>query len=290
MLNYQMESSHVADYDLYTLPGVPFTMRGPAAAPEGRADSISFIGQAQTFGAFCQYPFPNLLGAMCSAQVFNFGRGGAGPGYFRDQEAIIDYVNNSSCCVLQMMSARSSVENEYFSSVNGLASVEFKKGPRKGEKMLGHRAYDVLATELSVGEFTDLVKSTREHYLSQFKELIDKIEVPKVLLYIGRRRPLRNWSLKARIRPKALIGLHPHMVTEGMVAEIGSQCDEVVTVYGDEGVRHRLLNRFDGNYTTIRRAEDRWIKDHSTYISPYLHVEAAMKLYGPVKRLMKNDG
>ena len=36
-MQYQMESSHIADYGLWTLPGIDFPLRGPPVAIDGKA-------------------------------------------------------------------------------------------------------------------------------------------------------------------------------------------------------------------------------------------------------------
>jgi hypothetical protein len=108
-LGYHLESSHIVDYELYALPGVPFTLRGPYWPLEGPTPQISFIGAAQTFGTFSKYPFANLLGDMVSARVLNLGTGGAGPETYLNKPRLLELVNASSLCVVQVMSGRASV-------------------------------------------------------------------------------------------------------------------------------------------------------------------------------------
>jgi hypothetical protein len=285
-LNYQMESSHVADYELYTLPGVKFPLRGPQWPLEAATPSISFLGAAQTFGAFSKYPFANLLGEMCSARVMNFGRGGAGPGYYTKQQQIIDYVNKSNCCIVQLMSARSSVENDYMTSIEGLTSVRIKKGALQGREMMGHLAYQELARELSPADFLDLVLETRETYVSQFIALANLITVPKILLFVGKNAPLRDFQSGDNWTMSDLVGIHPHMVSATMVESLSAHFDRTVVVTGPAGFDRRMVNRFSGEYVSIKRSETYTVRKHDVYIPPHLHVNAALQLYAPTCDLL----
>jgi len=285
-LNYFFESGHIAEYDLYTLPGVSFTLRGPQWPLHASTPSISFLGAAQAFGVFCKYPYANLLGDMCSARVVNFGRGGAGAGFYLDQPAVLDYVNNTTCCVVQVMSARSSIENSYMTSPYGLAGVKFKKGPLEGRSFMGHIAFPKLHEVLPADEFYEIVEETRAGYIEQMIRLAERIKVPKVLLYVGRNPPLTD--LPADTQPKLgdLFGIHPHMVTGAMVEKIGRHFDATVVVYGPEGFDKPLVNRFTGQTVSIKRSETYTVKNHDAYISPVMHVRAAQKLYDPVNQIL----
>ncbi|PHO05583.1 hypothetical protein CSC82_01795 [Rhodobacteraceae bacterium 4F10] len=287
-MNYHMESSHVAEYNLYTLPGVDFTLRGPQWPLHASTPSVSFLGAAQTFGAFCKYPFPNLLGEMLSARVLNFGRGGAGPGFYSKQQAVLDYVNSTDCCVIQVMSARSSVENKFMTSVNGLTEVEILGGESKGQIKLGHIAYRDMFDELSEREFFDLIAETREKFVEQFLELASKITVPKVLLYVGRNRPLQDLEFDEKWTMNKLIGIHPHLITKGMIEAISPAFDETVKVFSPVGSDKKLVNRFTGEHVWIKRSPTYTVKTHETYISPFLHTKSALELFHPISRILKN--
>src|SRR5687768_3753373 len=69
------------DYELHWLKGLrPHRFRGPAIDPS--RPYIACIGAAQTFGRFCERPFPALLGERLGVQALNLGVGGAGPRLF----------------------------------------------------------------------------------------------------------------------------------------------------------------------------------------------------------------
>jgi len=277
-LTYQMESSHIADYGLWSVPGVDFPLRGPPVCLDGTAPAISFLGAAQVFGAFVNHPFPALVGEMLSARVINLGNGGAGPGLYVEKPGLTDLVNRSSVCVIQVMSARSSMQNRYMSALNGRASVRLTYPDGRSEECLGHHALLKIAPEISRRDFSALIAETLENYLAQYRILCDAINVPKVLLYVGRNPPVRDldtddWTLES------VMGTHPHLITQRVYSELQSLCDTTVEVTGKQGSDKRLLNRFTGDYTSIRRSETFSVSNHSAYISPHMHVRTALELY-----------
>ncbi|MDF0598659.1 DUF6473 family protein [Psychromarinibacter halotolerans] len=281
-MQYQMESSHIADYGLWTLPGIDFPLRGPPVAIDGKAPAISFLGAAQVFGTFVNHPFPNLLGEMLSARVINLANGGAGPGLYANRPELIDLVNRSSACVIQVMSARSSMQNKYMTSLNGRASVRVTYPDGRAEDSLGHHALLKIGREISRQAFSDLVAETLDNYLAQYRMLCAAITVPKVLLYVGPNPPIADvtsddWT------PERLVGTHPHLVTQNVFAELQSLCDATVSVVGKEGMDKRLLNRFTGEHTSIKRSETYTITNHRAYIPPHMHVRTALELYPVVE-------
>lgn len=286
-MNYHFESSHIADYELYTLPGVDFTLRGPQWPMHATTPSVSYLGAAQTFGAFCKYPFPNLVGEMCSTRTLNLGRGGAGPGFYLKQKQVIDYVNTTNCCVVQVMSARSSIENAYMTAPHGLASVTMKKGKLEGQTLMGHVAFPKLFEELPRPDFLNLIRQTRDSYVKQMVELAHRIKVPKILLYVGRDEPLPNKALDDSTPLSDIFGIHPHMVTKSMISQISAHYDKTLIVHGKEGFDQPLMSRMTGEKVSIKRSETYTVATHSAYISPALHVKAAQELYAPVNDLIK---
>lgn len=284
-MKYQMESGHIAEYDLWSIPGVKFPLRGPPVSLDGRAPLVSFIGAAQVFGAFVNHPFPNLVCEMLSARALNLGNGGAGPALFSSSANVLDLINQSGVCVIQVMSARSSMENRFMSSLNGRASVRVTYPDGRNEECLGHHALLRIAPEISKAEFSELVAETLANYIAQYQTLLAAIKVPKVLLYVGRNPPIANvetddWT------PEMLVGTHPHLVTEETFSVLKTLCDETVTVVGAEGFDKKLLNRFSGEYVSIKRSETYTVTKHDAYISPHMHVRTALALYPVLNELL----
>jgi hypothetical protein len=284
-MKYQVESGHIANYDLWKLPGIDFPLRGPPVAVEGEAPAISFLGAAQVFGAFVNHPFPNLVGEMLSARVLNFGTGGVGAQFYVDRPKLIEIVNGSAACVIQVMSARSAMQNRFMSSLNGRASVRLTYPNGRSEECLGHLALTRIAAVITRQEFADLVAETLDNYLEQYRSLCHLITVPKVLLFVGRNPPMADHATKGWA-PERLLGTHPHLITESVFSEMQSLCDVTVSVTGNEGCDKRLLDRSTGNYTSIKRSETLTLRTHSAYISPHMHVRTALELYGILGRYL----
>ena len=286
-LNYQIESSHVVDYQLYRLPDIDFVLRGPYWPFDGDVPTISFVGAAQTFGTFAKYPFANLLGDMCSAQVLNLGRGGAGPGFYCNAPNVIRRINQSSACVVQVMSVRSGAENRYMKTLEGLASVVLNFGPHKNETMPGERAFGLLAKALDRPSFVELVLETRENFIRQYEALAAVITVPTILLFVGKNPPLpETRESEGPGQVKDMIGSHPHMVTKSVFERISAFFDFSVMVHGAEGFDSRLVNRLNGRYCSIRRSESYTVTKHDAYIPPLLHARTAVTLFGLVNPLV----
>jgi hypothetical protein len=286
-LLYQSESSHIVDYELYRLPDIDFVLRGPYWPFDGDVPTISFAGAAQTFGTFVKYPFANLLGDMCSAQVLNLGRGGAGPGFYCNAPNVVRRINQSSACVVQVMSVRSSAENRYMKTLEGLASVVLNFGPHKDETMPGERAFGLLAKALDRPSFVEVVLETRENFIRQYEALAAMITVPKILLFVGKNPPLPDAKEnEGSGRVQDMIGSHPHMVTKSVFERISAFFDSSLMVHGSEGFDSRLVNRLNGRYCSIKRSETYTVSKHDAYIPPFLHAKTAVTLFDVVNPLV----
>lgn len=286
-MNYLFESTHIVDYDLWSDPEIPFILRGPAPKATSNCPTISFIGAAQTFGAFVKAPFPTLLADMLSCQVLNLGRGGAGPGFYLRDETLINRINATSCVVIQVMSARSSMRNSAMESADELASVILKVGESKGKKVLGHHALKMMGAELSDRELATLHDETISNFMDQYKKLLEKIKVPKILLYVGRKAPL---SVASTAEAKAARfkepGLHPHLIDSAVVSTLGSMCSASVVLSEDLGSKKNIVNRFNGKHASIKRESGLLLSTHEAYISPYMHAKAAVDLFQPINSLL----
>lgn len=284
---YSLENGHIVDYELYTLPDTGLTLRGPYWPLKGQNPQISFLGAAQTFGTFCKYPFANLLGEMVSARTLNFGIGGAGPQTYFNRKKILDLVNDSSMCVVQVMSGRSSISNSYMEHLDGGASVIMRQGALAGEKMTGAKAFSHLATELERGHFFEVIEETRDNFIKMYERLANLISVPKILLFVGPYKPLDDYKVTDSVwKPHDLIGVHPHLINKGTLDRIAPYFDEYVQVFGKAGNESKLVNRFTAEYCSIKRSPQYTIVKHDAYISPQLHVQAALELLDPTRRAL----
>ncbi len=132
---YQARDFEVVDYHLYKLPGLGLSMRGPRPNLEV-GSYITCVGAAQTFGCFCESPYPALLEQKLGVEVVNLGYGGAGPRFFNRHPGLIDIVNRGRLAVVQVMSGRSE-DNSRFES-RGLERMTRR---RDGKKMSADAAW-----------------------------------------------------------------------------------------------------------------------------------------------------
>ena len=105
-MGYEERDWEIVDYGVEMTPDHRFKLRGPLPDLDG-ADYFSTVGAAQTFGCFCQKPYPMLLQEQLALPVLNLGVGGAGPEFFNNNPILIDYINRSRFVVVQVMSGRS---------------------------------------------------------------------------------------------------------------------------------------------------------------------------------------
>jgi hypothetical protein len=77
------------------------------------------------------------------------------------------------------------------------------------------------------------------------------------------------------------------MVSERVVSEVSKFFDETVLCFGPKGFDQRMMNRFTGDFVSIKRSETYTVTKHNVYISPYLHTQTALSLYEPVSRILK---
>lgn len=286
-LNYVMESGHIVDYDVWKANDIDFILRGPRPVPGAETPRIAFVGSAATFGVFVSTPFPTLLGEMLSCQVLNLGRGGAGPGFFARSAGAIRMINQSTCAVVQVMSGRSSLSNSAMESVEGLASVVVKVGSNAGRKLLGDDALRAIGKELADADLAQIYDESIGSYLRQYQQLFDRIEVPTVLLYLGKVPPNPPPStMEEKATSVREPGSNPHLVDAHMLQILSAYTEETAVVIDDSLRASRLVNRFTGCYEILQRPGAKRLERNNVYASPYMHAKAALALYGPLSRLI----
>lgn len=173
--SYISRDYHVVDYQAYKTGSLPYDFRGPKPILK-KNNYIAFTGAAQTFGTLCRHPFPDLIKDQLNIDVLNLGTGGAGPGHFLHEE-LLSEINNSRLAVIQVLSARS-VEKSVLKDCTGIVTVR-----ETGEKLSSNEAYKRILEQ--PGDYAEkVIAETRENYVQLYKELLDKITVPKILFWL----------------------------------------------------------------------------------------------------------
>ena len=199
--SYVRSDRNLIDYELYDFQNLE--LRGPKS---DKNKYISYIGGAQTFGRYCQEPFPNILGNKLNIGTLNFGRGGVGPNYFLKNETIINAINQTELVVVQVISGRS-VNNSVFFSPNdnsyGIRLIDNK------EMKAIHIFKDLIIGKdirgRDINFIKNLVEETRQNYLDGMIAMLQKIKVPKILLWFSVRHPRYQESYDNNARYKEFI-------------------------------------------------------------------------------------
>jgi hypothetical protein len=167
---YQQVDWKIADYKLYQLPEFPFDLRGPAPQRLIQGGYITCVGAAQTFGRFCQEPFPNLLSQRLRVPVVNLGLAGAGPRFFLRDPRLIECMNDSRLVVVQVMSARSE-DNELFES----GGLEYLTIRSTGERIGAEPAYRGLLESGDSKLVRSLIDETRANWVASYEQLLSRV-------------------------------------------------------------------------------------------------------------------
>jgi hypothetical protein len=288
---YQRRDGHLIDYELY--PFGDKLLRGPK--PQG--PYIAYLGAAQTFGTYCKRPFPNILGEKLDIGTMNFGLGGKGPEFYRDENSILEAANKAELVVVQIFSARS-ITNSVYDAVAGSNRVIRRIDNRE---MQAEQAFFELVSGRDPrgrtrGFLQALIEECRRNYAFAMVELLQKIERPTVLFYYSVRRPnypdrypnrLLQWGLRqvgsSPLLVKAfdghfrhalwtLLGRFPHLVNADVVSQIKPHSNHYVECATRVGMPQKLID-LQGEFAGWNRY----------YPSPEMHEEAA-RLLEPICR------
>lgn len=265
--SYSKRDYEIVDYQAYELPGLSYTFRGPK--PDLKpGEYIAFIGAAQTFGCYCQNPFPDLIQKKLNVDILNLGMGGAGPEHFIEPK-LLELINDAKAVVVQVLSARS-VENSYMEDCTGTITLR-----ETGEKVSSEEAYRRVLSK-SEDFAKQIVSETRENYIKKYHDLLDKITVPKILFWFSEREPEYKDDFSD---VKGLFNDFPQMVNQEIFEEIAGKCDESVVCKTDRGLPQQLVSRFTGKPVSIIEGPGKKPKTRNYYYpSPEMHEDAANAL------------
>jgi hypothetical protein len=284
-LAYQERDFEIVDYRMYLEENTGLWLRGPQPERLEEGRFIACIGGAQTFGCFCDNPFPVLLQEALNIPVVNYGIGGAGPSFFLQNEKIFERLDKSACTIVQVMSGRS--ESNSVFDTGGLAFITRRTD---GRRMGARAAYQSLVRQKMILGRRDLkriIAETRENWVKNCRSLIEKTEAPVVLFWFAKRGP----DYRERyFHVSTLLGGFPHLVNQEMIDSVRNEADEYVQCVTGIGSPQRLKSRFTGKPVKVDPGRPR--KDlkgrlwtHNFYYpSPEMHEEAARLLIPVCKK------
>ena len=273
---YQDADKNFINYELWN----PFTdsfapIRGPQF-DMGCKPYFSTIGAAQTFGRFVTDPFPILISKKIQLEVLNLGFSGAGPSFFLKSQEIINFINKSKFCIIQIPSGRS-VENSIFATSTNQGLLIEKKDPGKTEHFAEY-AYQKLISMGNLELLSSIRNETRLNYLYEMIELLSLIKVPKILFYFSQRDTDYQEGLG---NIGEYLGQFPHFVNEKMINVIKKYADNLVKSISSEGLPQPI---FDSNGVPQLIWEEskfptvKYRYHNNYYPSPEMHKTAANNL------------
>jgi uncharacterized protein DUF6473 len=269
-LGYQQRDYEIIDYELFPLPGFQVRFRGPAPEALTPGEYFTCLGAAQTFGCFCEKPYPALLGDRLGLPALNLGVGGAGPRLFVERKRFLDRVNDGKLAVVQVMSGRSE-DNSRFRT----GGLEYLRRRSDGERMGAELAYRELLASEDTETVQTIVAETRANWVQSFSKLLEAIEVPTILFWFSKRPP----DYQERFSDVGkLFGEFPQLVNRAMVDQIVGLADEYVECITSRGSPQPLFSRFTGEPVTVTYRCDQTQGFNSYYPSPEMHIDAADSL------------
>ncbi|MFW7414200.1 DUF6473 family protein [Demequina sp. SO4-18] len=308
---YQERDWEVVDYRLYQEPRSELWFRGPEPAALAPGGYVVCLGAAQTFGCFCERPYPALLEEELGMPVVNLGYGGAGPRFFARHPELLTLINGAALVVVQVMSARSE-DNSRFAS----GGLELLTDRATGERVSAANAYASLLAEgdarltalpravrkgvrivKGAPEVRRVLAQTRRNWIDSYRVLFDGITAPTVLLWMSRRRPglhrtdRARWWWQRYDDVNAMFGDYPQLVNRSMVSAIRPLADGYVDCTTRRGSPQPLFSRFTGERVAVDFGRDRedlaeQRSENAYYPSPEMHEDAAHALAEPLRRML----
>ncbi len=301
---YGVLDGHITDYHLYKCPRTNLTFRGPRPASMAQGRYFTCLGAAQTFGRFCDHPYPTLLEQRLGLAALNLSHPGAGASFFLRHQSLLEDINRSRFVIVQIMSARSEGNSEYESR-----GSERLLRKRDGAIVRGDDAFANLLGEEALIQLprggtryfflpivTDrirrIVRETRQNCIDSHLALLDRITVPKILFWMSARTPDyrdRYYTVHH------LLNGYPQLVNRQMVTAIRSGADGYVESVSNRGLPQQLYDRETGAPTTMPLSADRphgaQKKTLNTYYpSPDMHRDAADRLEPLCRQIVSASG
>jgi hypothetical protein len=273
---YQGRDRHILDYKLFQLSGL--WVRGPKP-PLDPGKFFVCIGAAQTFGRFCERPYPTILSESLDLPVLNLSAPGAGPLFFLQRPQTLVHVNRARFAIVQVMSGRSEKNSRFDSSGNGLVTLS------DGSTVAAGPAYRDLVETSSEELVQKVVAETRLNWVGHFGDLLAKIEVPTILFWFSRRSPAYQEDYSD---VQKLFGDYPQLVNVAMVAQVRAQAHDYVECVTSRGLPQPLFDRLGRPTTVVGPAlQGSRVLTHNTYYpAPEMHEDAATALRGSARSML----
>lgn len=308
LADYQERDREVVDYEMFWLGNTRLLFRGPRPSSLDKGDYFTCIGAAQTFGCFCDDPYPKLLADSLGIEALNLGYGGAGPEFFNRRDDLIEYLNHGRFVIVQAMAGRSQSNSVFY--CGGLES-QVRRSDRHSmgadtayaEFMAGSSWLRSLPPEILTSKFAKLIRrprvgnllvETRKNWIESHRSLFSKVKVPIIFFWYSKRSPDYEVSLSSQW---GMFGEFPQMIDRETVDSVVGMSDRYVECVTKRGSPQRLYSRFTGAEVEVNPAEVRpdlrvrkaWTHN-GYYPSPEMHEDALRSLLKTCEELLGNPG
>lgn len=275
---YQDRDAEIIDYQLWKEDGVGGVLRGPKPDNLIKDEYISCVGAAQTFGCYVKHTYVEQIGNSLGCGALNLGISGAGPGFFLSRPAFIKKVNQGKLAIVQVMSGRSVANSLY--STNGKEMLErISDGVKQGAAPMYAELLQSKNSEL----ISAVLHETRNNWVREYIELLDRITVPKILLWFSVRTPEYSAELN---NVHDFFGEFPQLVNREMINLIKVSADDYIECVTDAGMPQKLISQYTGQPVTINKRADLGGNKKSYndyYPSPEMHDVAAKIILEKIK-------
>ena len=301
---YQNLDKNIIDYEIYNFQGLE--LRGPKL---DNTNYIAYIGASQTFGRYCQEPYPNILGKKLNLGTLNFGIGGKGPDYFLKNKTILEAVNRAELVIIQVLSGRSISNSVFESKDGGMHGIRLIDGKNmRADDLFSQLISGKDKRGLSREFMENLVKESRENYVEIILDLLKAIQPPKILLWLSTRTPeyqeIYGLTPEQKLRKDFstfleklshgkvgffrrntnnhidnLLAAFPHLINREMIEAIKPHSDRYVEYVSKTGLPHVLKN-FQGEV----------VGKDTYYPSPAMHQQLSEILYPVCKSILEKAG
>jgi len=184
---YQERDWKIVDYHAYDLEGIRLQFRGPKPRHLEKGKYIVCVGASQTFGCFCEKPYPALLQERFALTILNLGARGAGPSFFLQHKKLLEYINNAKFVIIQVMSGRST-NNSLFYTIGGRGATLIRLSD--GAKIRSSPAYQELLQTRTKDYVKKIVAETRQNWVNDIKSFWEKLRCQK--FFFGSQKENRN--------------------------------------------------------------------------------------------------
>jgi hypothetical protein len=283
-MSYQERDWEIVDYQIYSLGDTGISFRGPEPKSLEERQYFACIGAAQTYGCFCERPYPKLLEGKLNLPVLNLGIAGASPFYFLKEKALLPYINNARFVVVQVMSGRSE-SNSLFESEGGEYLTRLSDGFQTG----ADAAYQELLKQNNKAFVQKIVTETRQNWVTNYIKLLQEIKVPKILFWFSTRASYYRENYQG---VQELFGAFPQLVNSSMIKQIRKYSDNYVECISTRGRPQLMISRYTGKPAPIDMLREDLrrlygIQSYNKYYpSPEMQVDAAQVLEKVCKKYL----